>query len=190
MRYPIALSFIPEPSQLELGARYLPNFEKDPAGFLLTVDPACGEPVSILLSGGSLAWQTTEVYEAETPLLGRPFIHKRFDCYTFLRDACLRDFEIVLPDVEYEADWWLHGKDLYMDNVRQAGFTIKPPSAGLQVGDVLAIKLRASAVNHTALYVGSGNIAHHCSGALSRIEPLRPAFWRFCEGVYRHESLL
>lgn len=190
MRYKIHLSQIPDISDITLEQRYLPNFESSDDGFILTSNEICTENVFLLLEDNSLYWMISDQYLQNPPLFGRPFIHKTFDCYTFARDYLLQEFGIILPSVAYEDDWWNTGQNLYLDAAKDAGFILLPAGSKVRVGDLFALRMRSPVINHIGIYVGDKKIAHHNGGEVSKIETLRPAHWRFCEGIYRHESLL
>lgn len=189
MQHKIHISQIPDISLMSLGQRYLPNFELSSEGFLLTSDPNMQEEVFILFEEGGFSWVISEEYSANPPLFDRPFIHKHFDCYIFAKDYYLQTFGVELLDVSYEDDWWNTGKNLYIENAKNAGFELLSPNEKVKIGDLFALRMRSSVVNHVAVYVGGGQIAHHGGGDVSKIEKLRPAHWRFSEGIYRHVSL-
>lgn len=135
---------------------------------------------------GKFYWVIDDDYYINAPLYERPFIHKVFDCYRFLKDYFSCELGIALPDHEYEDDWWVSGKNYYNDYAIDAGFNpVTPP---LQKGDVILLSINSPVPNHAAVYVGEGNIAHHLGGARSKIEPFRRGLLPSVSGYYRHRD--
>lgn len=124
------------------------------------------------------------------PLIGRPFVHGIYDCYSLIRDAYLGDefgfvkeyFDrqsILLPDQPRDFGWWdskdsagqpVQPGNLYIENFAKAGFRIIG-QADLQPGDVFLAQIGASVVNHGGIYLGNGVIMHHLRRRLSKREP-------------------
>jgi hypothetical protein len=170
------------------GGRVNSSLKQDPSGFLVLREADTKtEPVCLRSDGERLHWDVDDDYLSAPPLYGRPFIHGTFDCYTFLRDFYEAEYGITLPKCDYESSWWNKGKDYYRENIKLAGF--KVVDAPLQVGDVVAMRIMSGVINHTAVYIGNGNIAHHLGGKESVIEPFRPAYMAWVNGYYRHEEI-
>lgn len=168
------------------GERYNLHLDKDEAGYLLLdADTPSDEPIVVRSNGTEIYWDVADDYEPE--LYGRPFIHGKFDCYTFLRDYYKQHYAIELPEKVYEDVWWNNGGNYYMESAIPAGFEVVQPP--LQVGDVIAMKVRAGVVNHTAIYLGDQRIAHHMGGEVSKEEVFRPAYLRWVFGYFRHKDL-
>lgn len=128
------------------------------------------------------------------PIIGRPFIHGIFDCYSCLRDAFrlgkdgLARFEIdwphdpiVLPEVPRDDSWWKEGGDLYRDHFAKFGFREISRSEA-RPGDVFLMTIPHQVsnplrrINHGGVIIDGDQILHHLSGRLSRREPM--GYWR------------
>lgn len=135
----------------------------------------------------SVLWFGDDVPVA--PLVGRPFVHGIYDCYSAIRDAYRSDefgfvkerwdeSSIVLPDFPRDFNWWEdRGADgnaripenLYMNNFAAAGFK----SIGrdeMEPGDVFLAQIGASVTNHGGIWLGENLIFHHLRRRLSRRE--------------------
>ena len=111
------------------------------------------------------AW--TRITPAGWSITGRPFAWGVQDCYTLARDA----FGGV-PDFVRAPGFW-NREDLFGENLAAAGF--ERVEDGPCPGDGLLLSIRGGRViNHCAVYLGAGRIAHHLPGRLSREEDLGP----------------
>lgn len=104
------------------------------------------------------------------PLVGRPFVHGVWDCYSCVRDWYQEVKCIELSDFARQDGWWEGEQELYLDNFANAGFEELHESSGneLQIGDVILMQIQSLRVNHAAVYIGEGKILHHLYGRLSR----------------------
>lgn len=175
-------------TQFEFGKRYNSEFNESDEGFLfLDKETESSDDIVIRLIDNRAYWDVADSYIENAPLYGRPFIHGLFDCYTFFRDLYKREFDIDIIDAEYEDAWWNNGKNHYVENVNAAGFSlIEPP---LQKGDLVAMRVMSPVINHVAVYMGDGQVAHHLGGCDSVLEKFRPAYLAMESGFYRHESM-
>ncbi|MDX7989152.1 peptidase P60 [Xenorhabdus sp. 12] len=103
--------------------------------------------------------------EGIKPLLGRPFVHGIWDCYSIVRDWYRLEREIELPNFTRSDGWWNRGENLYLNNFDKAGFI--ECSDELQVGDVIIMQVQANEPNHAGVYIGEGVMLHHMYGQLS-----------------------
>lgn len=99
--------------------------------------------------------------------LGQPFAWGVQDCLTLARDCYAG-----IPDaIRWPAFWHLH--DLFTEGQQAAHF--ETVTDGPEPDDLLLMSIRGQGVpNHCAVYLGSGRIAHHLPGRLSREEDLGP----------------
>ena len=105
-------------------------------------------------------------------LIGREFIHGSQDCYGLVRDYYKKEKDIKLKQYPRDNYWWSNGGDLLSEeNFKETGF-YKIDSSELEVGDVVLFSIRANVVNHSAIYIGNGEVLHHLSKRLSRREPI------------------
>lgn len=125
-------------------------------------------------------------YQMNPPYTGRPFIHRKWDCFTLLRDYYKRELNIDMPPVEYFDEWWNKGENFYLNTSGVAGFY---PVTSLQKHDVIAMRLGSHVFNHSAIYLGDNKILHHVGGKFSCIETIRPAYMRMMFGYFRHKDL-
>lgn len=110
-------------------------------------------------------------------LIGRPFYFGVYDCYSLARDWYALRFDVDIPDVPRQWDYWRKGKSLYEDNlhplIKSGEWRIIKDKTKLQPGDGLLFKLfKCEVWNHGAIYVGNNLIAHHLENRLSRTEPV------------------
>lgn len=117
------------------------------------------------------------------PLIGRPFVHGIWDCYSLVRDAFALGRQgmaeqglsgwphgpITMPDVARDDSWWDHGQDLYRDWLRPAGF-VEVTAEQARPGDGFLMKIRSQVLNHAGLLVDDNTILHHLPTRLSRRE--------------------
>ena len=146
-----------------------------------------------VIDGGShetVLWWGDSLPGPIPSLIGRPFYHGIFDCYSLIRDAYrgdefgfVKEFygrdSIVLPDYPRDFDWWEETEDeeqprlpqnLYMENFTNAGFK-QIQQSELRAGDVFLAQVAAPVINHGGIYLGDGLIAHHLRRRLSKREP-------------------
>jgi cell wall-associated NlpC family hydrolase len=123
------------------------------------------------------------------PLIGRPFIHGVYDCYSLIRDfyrtnaySAISDYHgvssILLPEQPRDFGWWdsRNGdgtvtvpKTLYTDNFKAAGFR-QITLEEMRPGDVFLAQVMAPVTNHGGVYLGRGEIIHHLRGRLSKTD--------------------
>lgn len=124
------------------------------------------------------------------PLIGRPFIHGIFDCYSIIRDAYRGDEfgfvkeqfgqdSILLAEQPRDFDWWekktengksIAPQNLYMENFERVGFR-QISLSEVRPGDVFLAQIGASVTNHGGLILANDLIAHHLRRRLSKREP-------------------
>lgn len=123
------------------------------------------------------------------PVIGRPFVHGIFDCYSIIRDTFALGQEtlaeqgigwpmppIALDDYARNDNWWEAGDDLYSQNFEKQGFRVIT-RADVRPGDAFLMKLGDRArnpqgrLNHAGLLIGHELVLHHLPGRLSRREP-------------------
>jgi len=124
----------------------------------------------------------------EVPLLGRPFVHGALDCYALSKDYYLVEHNIILPEFYREDDWWHKGKNIYIDNFKEAGF-IEIDLECIQAGDALLLKISSPVLNHSAIYLGENKILQHFHGRLSSIDVYGGYYKRSTEKAFRHKNL-
>lgn len=105
----------------------------------------------------------------KAPLIGRPFKHGVFDCYSAVRDWYGQNKGFNLPDFDRAPEWWKKGTDLIMDNFMSAGF-VQIPESEIQEGDGLLINISSPVVNHCAIYIGNDQVFHQTMNRLSSRE--------------------
>jgi len=111
-------------------------------------------------------------------LYGRPFHSGIYDCFTLVRDIAKIKYNVILPNVPREWDFWNNpeAKAHFEEGLsilvpKEMNFVDK--NSGLEEGDFLLFKLNRSKVwNHSAIYIGQGLMAHHLARKLSRREPV------------------
>lgn len=107
-------------------------------------------------------------YFENTPLIGRPFLHGLFDCYTLVKDYYKRNFNLILPtNLQRTWEWWNTGSNLYLEHANSYGFE---EVADIKKHDLLVMALTSPVPNHGAIYLGDNKILHHVAGRFSTIE--------------------
>lgn len=147
-------------------------------------------------------WRPTEV-----PLLGRPYIHGRQDCYTIVQDYYQRELGITIPDFDRAENWWLDAENesLYTANFKAAGF-IEVPITDMRKHDVVLCYWGATQhVNHALIYLGADGslksektppcvgtklFLHHLQDALSVRTMIGQRRMDTIAHVVRHRSLV
>ena len=123
------------------------------------------------------------------PILGRPFLHGIFDCYSLIRDVFALGTEGMkaqgigwpLPPIELaqfprDDSWWKSEQDLYGDNFKGQGFKIIQRNEA-RPGDAFLIAVGDSRgnphkrLNHAGLLVDTNMLLHHLPARNSRREP-------------------
>lgn len=106
----------------------------------------------------------------EAPLVGRQWAHGVLDCWALVRDWFARERGVDLPDPPRADGWWDDGSsDLYGNAaMRGAGF-VPVAAPEMAAGDVILMQIRSGnqVPNHSAIYLGAGQILHHLHGRLS-----------------------
>lgn len=124
--------------------------------------------VSVSVDSNSISfWAGDHLLDKE--LIERPFYHVYYDCYSLIRAYYHQEKGIKLKDYPREDDWWILGENMYEDLFKDAGFE-EVTTSGIEVGDVIFMKINSKVVNHAGVYVGDDNILHHLNGRLSRID--------------------
>lgn len=136
----------------------------------------------IVCAGGALHYRNVP------PLLGRVFDFGKMDCYALVRDAfhlCGVDF----PDVEREPEWWLKGKNYFIDGLPVHGFT-EISLGRIKPGDVIITKpFKNGAPCHAMIYLGGEMLLQHdAAGRFSRRIPYRLAHVKQTHSVWRYKD--
>jgi len=122
------------------------------------------------------------------PLLGRQFYCGVLDCYSIVRDYHQLELGIHVKDYERSSDWWLKGKNHFMDRFEDAGF-VQKPLAELQKHDVVLMKCNSAVPNHAAIYLGNNIILHHLVDRLSSKDVYGGYWLKATVCVLRHKEL-
>lgn len=124
----------------------------------------------------------------EIPLIGRPFLHGAFDCYTLIRHYYEQKLGIVLPEVARQESWWdLDGAtSLYLDGAMKNDFVQVDK---LQPHDVILMTIRSKVPNHAAVYCGGDSIMHHLAMRNSCVDDEGVSKWnKYINSYWRHKS--
>jgi proteasome lid subunit RPN8/RPN11 len=114
------------------------------------------------------------------PLEGRVFRHGpsgtdgKGDCYALAKDWYKLEWGVDLPEWPRDDDWWLHGKNHYLDLYHDSGFHRLPVEERLEPrrGDLALVRIgRLVVPTHAAIYLGDGLILHHLPERLSTTDP-------------------
>lgn len=119
------------------------------------------------------AFEKTEYVpkKAEQSLFGRDYEFGKNDCYSLVRDYYFQNFDINLPTIKFEDDWWDQGLDYFGDLFENFGFEeVEDP----QVGDGILFQVYCNVENHCGIYLGEDIFLHHAVNRLSCRESLHP----------------
>ena len=142
-----------------------PGFASEPSQADKVACEASGLPWHIVgIPSGE--WTRIEPSGYVAPLVGRQWSHGVLDCYALVCDWFHRERGITLPDFDRFDEWWKRGKNLYVENFTNAGFT-DIDFKYLQEGDCFLMQVASPVPNHAAVYLGDGLILHHLQGRLS-----------------------
>lgn len=124
----------------------------------------------------------------KAPLIGREFHHGVLDCYSLVRDYYREEAGIDLPDYPRDVEWWLHGKNLYLEQFAAAGF-VQVDAHDLRQHDAILMQIASPVPNHAAVHVGGGVILQHLAGRLSSRDVYGGWFQKVTTHVLRHKTL-
>ena len=102
------------------------------------------------------------------------------DWYKEVKNINLKDYERSLTAEEFLED------PLFESHAWRTGFRELRDNESIEKGDVFLMKLLHPKPSHVAVFVGNGNIAHHCNERLSCIEPYSEFYIRCTHKRYRH----
>ena len=111
------------------------------------------------------------------PLAGRVYDFKTANCYTLIRDYYLQEYNIELPMVEFEEDFYEKGV-AYFENLAETcwkGVEVETP----EKGDIVIFKIHNTIENHCGVYIGNGQYIHHMKDRLSCTESIYTGWGRF-----------
>lgn len=122
------------------------------------------------------------------PLIGRPFMHNVFDCFSLARDYYATQ-GIDVMDFDREDEWWEKGFALLTpDNFLKAGFRVVTDGS-IQEGDGIIMQNGHSDIpNHVGVYLGNNMMLHHSGNSLSCRTPYGGYWIKTTNFIVRHES--
>lgn len=128
-------------------------------------------------------------------LVEREFAYGIDDCWQLVTDWHAQERGILLPWFRRPLDGWWNGNgpSPFLEAAESYGFDIRPiADVGIdeiRPDDTLLMRIAARLENHTAVYLGGGNVLHHLYDHLSCIEQLDSRLQRCITHVARHKSL-
>lgn len=126
-------------------------------------------------------------YFENTPLIGRPFLHGLFDCYTLVKDYFKRNFNQILPtNLQRNWEWWNTGSNLYLEHAANYGFE---EVHDIKKHDLLVMSLTSPVPNHGAIYLGDNKILHHVAGRFSTIENFGSVYKHKLSVILRNKNI-
>ena len=100
----------------------------------------------------------------KTPLLGRVYDFGTTDCWTLVRDYYIENFNIKLPMIKFEKDFYHKGINYFEDLINPwGGEIVKTP----QKGDIIYFQIDNDIPNHCGIYLDEDKFIHHHSKRLS-----------------------
>ena len=97
-------------------------------------------------------------------LIGRPFVHGVYDCYSLVRDYHFIINNLNIKDYPRSWDWWNNDKNLYFDLFNDCGFKIINNLKEIKIGDSFLWQIKSNVNNHSGIYLGNNLVLHHISG--------------------------
>lgn len=94
------------------------------------------------------------------PLLGRPFRHGVWDCYSAVRDWYRLERSLVLPEFPRDWEWWTQDLDMYAEGFGKAGFRVIDREE-VGPGDAGLFRIRAKVPNHAGVMKDAEWMFHH-----------------------------
>lgn len=129
-------------------------------------------PWGIVATDGEGLSEMVWMDESEVaPLLERPFIHGVWDCGSIIRDYFRTVHGLTINNYARGYEWWNNGKNLYVDNWADAGFT-EITTDEATIGDVCIMQVRSPVPNHAAVITADNTITHHLFHRLSEEDRL------------------
>ena len=142
-----------------------------------------------ILSVPTLQWASCEPNGFRAPHIGRQWAHGVLDCYSLIRDVYKDELKIEIPDFEREFEWWLNGKNLYLDNFEKAGF-VSIATDHLLKYDIILMQIMSPVANHGAIYLGDDLILHHLYRRLSTRDVYGGYYKKHTVRCLRHMELV
>ncbi|HGM5910733.1 MULTISPECIES: NlpC/P60 family protein [Serratia] len=127
--------------------------------------------------------------QTELDYENRPYIYGQYDCYSLIRDYLLREKGIALNDYPREAYYLDSGKNIFEVQAPEEGF-VKVEDTSLQSGDILVFNLPSTTLQHSAVYIGNGQMLHHLPPGLSCREAYSEKWEKRTSSVWRHNNLI
>jgi proteasome lid subunit RPN8/RPN11 len=126
-------------------------------------------------------------------LLSRPWAYGVHDCYSAVRDWYWQQHAYAMNDYprQYEGEWNDRGFTHFEDNFAAEGFIKLPPTAVLQRGDVLLMRIRNDVCcNHVAVLEdpAANQLYQHLVGRLSGLSTYSPYFREQTYAVLRRSA--
>ena len=121
------------------------------------------------------------------PLLGRDYTFGEQDCYSLVRDYYRQTYDLTLPSIVFEDDWWDKGFNYFDDLFDSYGFReVESP----EIGDVLIFKVFCHVPNHCGIYTGEDVFMHHAINRLSCRESLHSGWGKHISRIVRCKKFI
>ncbi|WP_224654029.1 NlpC/P60 family protein [Pectobacterium versatile] len=127
--------------------------------------------------------------QTEPDYENRPYIYGQYDCYSLIRDYLLREKGIALNDYPREVYSLDSEKNIFEVQAPEEGF-VKIEDTSLQSGDILVFNLPSTRLQHSAVYIGDGQMLHHLPPGLSCREAYSEKWKKRTSSVWRHNNLI
>ena len=107
----------------------------------------------------------------QNPLLGREYSFGSNDCWGLARDFYKKEFDVILPIMQFKDNWWEEGLNYFDDLFEDFGFV---EVAEPKFGDIILFKIYNNIPNHCGVYLQEDIFMHHAVNRLSCRESLYP----------------
>ena len=125
------------------------------------------------------------------PIEGRIYVHNVYDCLTLIGDYLKLEFDIRVPSFPRPMNWDGYNKNMIVENIENAGFTVLPRETKydeLHKGDVVLFKIQSNYVNHCGVIADDGMFWHQLQGRITKKDHL--GRWEKQIAMYtRHKDL-
>lgn len=123
----------------------------------------------------------------DRPLVGRDYEFGVYDCFSLVQ-SYYQKFEIEMPRLAFEEDWWDKGLDYFGDLWEQYEGWNEVDDGSIQKHDLLYFNIMSDVPNHCGVYLGDDLILHHMVGRISSRELLYPFWGKHKTKILRNEK--
>ncbi len=119
--------------------------------------------------------------------LGIKFEYGQNDCFSLIQEFYSNEFEIKLPDIQRNKNWYENNSNLIIENISSFGFhSIEQP----KYGDIILVRRTDQKLpRHLMIYLKNDTVLHNSLNSYSVIESYSYAMKLQTHTILRHKSL-